>query len=92
MASGKIDPRLYAPFVEGYEYEDTSAEFVEEATPPNETLVPPMTGGGLQPPDSVQIVEQIFRKGADGKVLVDLVIEVEDVAGAENYEVRTAVN
>lgn len=92
MASDKIDPRLYAPFVEGYEYEDTSTEFAEEATPVNDTLVPPMTSSGLQPPDSVQIVEQIFRKGADGKVLVDLVIEVEDVAGAENYEVRTAVN
>lgn len=88
MADKKIDPRLYAPLVAGYEYEDDSeTTFVEDSAV---VLDVPVTSTGLQPPDTVTIIEQVFRKGADGRTVVDLVIEVEDVPGAQTYEVRTS--
>jgi hypothetical protein len=42
----------------------------------------------LDAPDSYEVISQTVRTGSDGRQLVDVVIEVEDVDGAINYEVR----
>lgn len=47
--------------------------------PPNQSL---------RPPENIRILEQIVRQGVGGKDIVDLIIEVEDVPGATQYEVR----
>lgn len=86
----KIDPRVYMPPVEGYEYEESSRVPFTDATP-SRLEPPPGTGEGLQPPSNVTIVEQIFRKDAAGKTVVDLIIEVEDMPGATEYEIRTSI-
>jgi hypothetical protein len=43
----------------------------------------------LPTPNSVTVVEQTMRFGPDGRAVVDVVIEVEDVPGISNYDVRT---
>lgn len=92
MADKKIDPRLYIPLVEGYDYDDPflERESAEGGTSDGEEINLSEVNAGLQPPGSVMVVDQIFRKGADGKILVDLVLEVEDMPGATEYEVRLA--
>lgn len=42
----------------------------------------------LQTPQTVSVVSQTVRFTADGASVVDVVIAVEDVLGATNYEVR----
>lgn len=42
----------------------------------------------LPTPDSLTLVSQEVRVTADGKFVVDVVLEVADVSGAANYEVR----
>lgn len=44
----------------------------------------------LPPPSNISIVEFITRTGADGKTVVDAIIDVEDVVGATEYEVRVS--
>jgi len=91
MVTKKIDPRVYMPPVEGYEYQEDALASEVEATTSDETLYLDGAGAiGLQPPENITIVEQIVRKASDGRSLVDLVIEVEDMPGATEYEVRTA--
>lgn len=43
----------------------------------------------LPTPNSVTVVEQTIRFAPDGRAVVDVVIEVEDVPGVDNYDVRT---
>lgn len=88
MATKKIDPRVYVPLVSGYEYEQR--DFQVPTGGGSEGEHDNVTTTGLQPPEQVYVVDQIFRKGPDGKMVVDLVLEVEDVQGASEYEVRTS--
>lgn len=44
--------------------------------------------GPLQPPTTWKLISQTVRQGPDGKAVVDVVFEVNDVIGATNYEVR----
>lgn len=88
MATRRIDPRIFLPPVEGYEYRGGAG--AEENDSSVELDLPPSSAPGLQPPSQVYVVDQIFRKGPDGRTVVDLVIEVEPVAGATEYEVRVA--
>lgn len=44
----------------------------------------------LDAPSSLVIVEQKYRTASDGRQVVDVIIEVEDVDGALNYEFRVA--
>lgn len=70
--------------VVGASYDEVSnAEF--EAIPTgsqdsSETMLPT--------PDSVSLVSQEVRVTADGKIVVDVVLDVADISGAVNYEVR----
>lgn len=86
MAYNKtIDPRLEMPPVIDLEYGEDEIEYVPQANEV-EITVPPLTG--LLPPDNISIISQTLRRGRGGKDVVDLVIEVEDVKGATEYEVR----
>lgn len=87
--SNKIDSRIYLPPVAGYEYLDDVKETEYDSADDSPVLV--TAPQGLQPPSSVNVIEHVYRKGADGRTLVDIVIEVEDMPGATEYEVRTAV-
>lgn len=91
MADKKIDPRLYIPLVEGYTYADPilDAQPTDASSDEIEVTLPGVDDG-LQPPTDIMVVDQIFRKGADGRIVVDLVLEVEDMSGAAEYEVRVA--
>lgn len=44
--------------------------------------------GVLAVPDGFSIAEQSVRTGPDGTQVVDVIIEVDDIDGAVNYEVR----
>lgn len=43
---------------------------------------------GIETPQSLTIVSQEVRVAPDGRSLVDIVLDVEDVPGASNYELR----
>ena len=42
----------------------------------------------IQPPDSVTVVSQTVRQTADGKFVVDVTLDVEDIPGVVQYDVR----
>lgn len=44
----------------------------------------------LDTPSSFTIVSQEIKTGLDGRQVVDIVIEVEDVPGADSYNVRVS--
>ena len=44
-------------------------------------------GSGLLPPDFVNVVSQVVRVTSDGRVSVDVILEVEDLPGVTGYEV-----
>lgn len=46
------------------------------------------TDGVLETPNSWAVVSEEVRTGPDGSQIVDIVIEIEDVEGADTYEVR----
>lgn len=45
---------------------------------------------GLVPPSTFVKVNEVFRRTASGQMVVDLTIQVEDVQGATEYEIRSA--
>jgi hypothetical protein len=92
MATQKIDPRIYVPPVENYEYKEASDTAFGAGVAVEELSLPATsTTTGLMPPENITIIDQIVRKGPDGRTVVDLVIEVQDMPGATEYEVRTAI-
>lgn len=91
MTNKEIDPRFYVPPVADFEYKDTSGNTSEGAAAPTDLTIPVTPTTGLQPPETVTVIEQITRKGADGRSVVDLVVEVQDMPGATEYEVRVAL-
>lgn len=42
----------------------------------------------LEAPGFMQIVSQVIRTAPDGRQVVDVVLEVEDIEGTEKYDVR----
>lgn len=42
---------------------------------------------GLMPPDYVSVISQVMRQTSDGRYVVDIILDVEDIPGATNYEV-----
>ena len=55
-----------------------------EATDEGESNNP---GSGLLPPDWVQVITQVMRQTSDGRYVVDVILEVEDIPGVTGYEV-----
>ena len=66
------------------EYDDGYFGDENEATDEGETSNPTAT---LLPPDWVQVVSQVMRQTSDGRYVVDVILEVEDLAGVTGYEV-----
>lgn len=44
-------------------------------------------GSGLLPPDYVNVVSQVMRQTTDGRYVVDVILDVEDVPGVTGFEV-----
>lgn len=44
----------------------------------------------IQPPDSLSVISQQVRVTSDGRFVVDVILEVEDIAGVVQYDVRVA--
>lgn len=60
---------------------------------PNTDYGAPGSGGGAGPgtlaaPSWLTIIKQVERTTAKGELVIDVVVEVEDIAGATNYEFR----
>lgn len=92
MTPKKIDPRHFMPPIEGFEPTDVEISTIQGYGDPDD-------GGGLgggdvidtlSPPDGLYVVDSVFRRGPDGRTVVDLVFEVDSVPGAEEYEIRRA--
>ena len=47
--------------------------------------------GGIEPPSNVSIISQTVKVGSGGTATVDIVLEIEDVGGASEYEKRESV-
>jgi len=45
------------------------------------------TSSGLRPPDYVTVISQVMRLTSDGRYVVDIILDVEDIPGATTYEV-----
>jgi hypothetical protein len=87
----KIDPNLSAPIdVINVVYEDAGNELasydVGDSEEVGEGSAAPPTG--LYAPNYMNIVSQTAFISPEGNYLVDVVIDVEDIPGAEEYEVR----
>lgn len=48
----------------------------------------PSSGSVLLPPDNISVIEYIVKIGADGTVLVDVVLDVEGTPGTSGYETK----
>lgn len=68
-----------------FEFEEV---FVDED---EEDLNEDFSNDTLDPPESLEIVDQNVRTGPDGRQVVDIIIEVEDVVGAQDYDIRITV-
>lgn len=100
MSNIEIDPRLIAPRVTGVEYEEKQEVAYEYSGAGSELVdlavvvdspVAETTSSLLQPPHSVVLVSQNARMSDSGQIVVDVLLEVEEVPGAAEYEVRMAV-
>ena len=78
----KIDPRFFIPPVDGLETKDNSFGYIPEDEP--QKIIIRNEATGLRAPDSFSVVDAIYRKGADGKTVVDLVVEVEELMAQMN--------
>lgn len=101
VKSSEIDPDLPTPNPDDTEDLDaTSGNSTDTPgtgdggevvyTPPTNNDIP--TEGGdvdrLPTPQTLVIVSQTIRIAPDGSSLVDVVVEVEDIPGVTNYDVR----
>lgn len=101
VKSNEIDPDLPTPNPED-EDDATGADSGSNSdagsgdggdvvyTPPTNNNVPAESGETemLPTPQSITIVSQTIRIAPDGSSLVDVVIDVEDIPGVPNYDVR----
>jgi hypothetical protein len=72
------------------EFLEDGSDYDPDFSPDGEIEItgPGSDATGLQTPQTVTIVSQTARITADGTTVVDVVISVENVMGATNYEVR----
>lgn len=77
---------------EAYDDNDYSAAISEvtldQTVPSNDVLSEPETAHVLHAPQYLSIVSQTVRISSDGTSFVDVVLEAEDVLGADSYEIR----
>lgn len=99
-----IDPRFFSPpgvidvrprtidESPGVYSVDEGATFSvnEDITPAGTVNDPGGTLTRLTVPSYITVVEQVVRFNPDGTQVVDVTVEVEDVEGATNYDVKVA--
>ena len=52
-------------------------------------ILPPAMGPpDLRPPDTCTVTSQTVRVAPDGRFVVDVLLEIEDILGVANYDVR----
>lgn len=93
-----IDPRLPLPPVEGAKYDErVSVDALDRSPETLETDPSAITfefssedysGAALQPPSNIDVVSQTVRVGSTGQMSVSIILEIEDVIGAADYERR----
>lgn len=103
MAEQEIDPRFFLPpNVVDLGYKDSvpdtddfqNEQSIDQVVTADDYVVEEVdnTGGAdenrLLPPDYVELVSQTARVTSGGGVVVDVVIDVEDVANASQFDVR----
>jgi hypothetical protein len=68
------------------EYDDSGFSELQEGVDENDEN--DSVSSFLSPPDYANVVSQTVRVTADGKFVVDVILDVEDVPGAVQYDVR----
>ena len=67
----------------------------DEVVDDDEVSLPPQTGGGVEgvllPPDNCTVIEQRVRIDEDGKVVIDVICEVDGSPGALQYDTKVAI-
>ena len=97
-----LDPNFFSPpgvvdvrYINDNEtdglYTDDSEDTVvdgSDSESPDDLIVNNPVSIGLQPPSNVTVVSQTVKVATDGRFVVDVVIDVEDMPGVNNYETR----
>lgn len=98
----KIDPRLPLPNIRGAQYKEEeevySFETDQDIQNVDESSLPPevINGGDviveytIDPPTEFSVDSQTVKLSGDGSQTVDVVINIGDVPGAVEYELRIA--
>lgn len=99
VKSSEIDPDLPTPNVDDEDISEGSTPSTDTGSgdggdvvyqPPTNSDIPAESGTTdmLPTPQTITIISQTIRIAPDGSSLVDVVIEVEDIPGVTNYDVR----
>lgn len=100
MITVELDPRHALPPVKGVEYGNADYEVQPEYRTLAGDLVPlgvlegdPGSGNGtgLRPPEGVVVISQSTRMSDSGQMVIDVVLDIMDMPGATEYEVRMAI-
>lgn len=65
----------------GYTEDGEYLDYFDEGTGGDNAII-------LDTPESFDVIAQFLRRAPGGQQVVDIVVEVADVAGAENYEIQ----
>jgi hypothetical protein len=100
MITVELDPRLALPPVKGVEHGQTDVQSIPEydSVSVSEVALDEVLYEGVQsadgqlpPPQNVVILSQFARISDTGQIVVDVLLDILDVPGAREYEVRVAV-
>lgn len=84
----KTDPSLERSEATGeviaFEYDEIWLGESDESSGDDDSNNP---SNQLLPPDYVTVVQQVMRQTSDGRYVVDVILDVEDIPGVTGYEV-----
>lgn len=101
-----FDPNLHIPsdlkntqiatkpdVIEGAPDPDADIDIQSESFDDDSSMLPEdSTGDSLDTPSSFVIISQTVRTDPQGNQVVDVVLDIEEVSGATDYQVRIAPN
>lgn len=90
MVEKTADLRIPLPPVKGWEYKDQSLNVVEINFAEEGGEDPIASSDLLLPPSVFSVYSMTPRITPDGKTLVDIVFEIQEVSFADSYEVRVS--
>lgn len=100
MITVEFDPRLTPPPVRGVDYQkrqdvsfsdDGGSIYIVDAEDLIEDPIEETAATDLLPPYDVIIVSQSSRMSDTGQIAIDVLVDVSDMPGAKEYELRMAV-